>query len=246
MTRRSMRTILISWIVIALLLAACTAGPAAESDEREVGIGGARAVRAEIIMGAGQLSITSGVAQLARMRFHYDSPAWKPDLSYTVERAEGALTLRQPRTSSADWGQTGQRNNWEIAFNESIPLDLAVTLGAGESDLDVGRLNLTRLEVTTGAGKMQLNLVGARQRDLYVSVKGGVGELSVDLPADVGVVVDVQAGLGSVEVQGLVRKGLAYVNEAYGQSSVTLHLSVQGGVGAIRLRVMETTDSAQI
>lgn len=246
MTRRSIRVILTSAIVGAFLLAACSERPGAQRDEREVGIGGARAVRAEITIGAGQLRITGGAAPLAQMRFDYDTPTWKPDLSYRVERAEGLLTVRQPRTSGVDLSTRNQRNIWEIAFNESIPLDLSVTLGAGESHLDVGSLNLTGLHVTTGAGKMQLNLVGARQRDLYVRVQGGVGELTVDLPGDVGVVVDVQGGLGSVETQGLVRKGLAYVNEAYGQSSVTLHLSVQGGVGAVRLRVVEATGSAHI
>lgn len=246
MMHRYGRSMLACLVSVGLLISGCAQRGQTEVDERQIGLGGASTARAEIIMGAGQLTLRGGVVPLAQARFTYDSPLWKPEVSYKVERTEGLLVVRQPQTRSEGWSGANQRYLWDIAFNENIPLDLAVTLGAGQADLWVGTLNLTGLDVKTGAGQVHLDLVGARQRDLYVRVQGGVGELVVDLPSDVGVVVDVQGGLGAIETEGLIRKGAAYVNDAYGLSRITVHLAVQGGVGAIRLRVVEKAASAHV
>jgi len=53
--------------------------------------------------------------------------------------------------------------------------------------------------------------------------------------------VRVEAGgvLGQLEIVGLRRQDGAYVNDAYGQSDVTLNVDVQGGVGELVIQVGE-------
>jgi hypothetical protein len=58
------------------------------------------------------------------------------------------------------------------------------------------------------------------------------------LPSGVGVKAKAQGGLGKVNAEGLKRVGDSYVNDAYGESDVTLNVEVQGGIGKINLEVV--------
>jgi hypothetical protein len=50
--------------------------------------------------------------------------------------------------------------------------------------------------------------------------------------------VNAEGGLGQINAEGLQREGDAYVNDAYGDSDVTLDVDVRGGVGQINLEVV--------
>jgi hypothetical protein len=54
----------------------------------------------------------------------------------------------------------------------------------------------------------------------------------------VGVRVEAQGGLGEINAKSLQKEGEAYVNDAYGDSEVTLDVDIQGGVGQINLEVV--------
>jgi hypothetical protein len=58
------------------------------------------------------------------------------------------------------------------------------------------------------------------------------------LPSEIGVRATAQGGLGKIDAEGLEKEGSAYVNDAYGNSEVTLEVDVQGGVGQINLEVV--------
>ena len=65
-----------------------------------------------------------------------------------------------------------------------------------------------------------------------------MGEATVRLPGEVGVRVEAQGGLGQINAQGLQKQGDSYVNDAYGDSDVTLDVDIKGGVGQINLEVV--------
>ena len=58
------------------------------------------------------------------------------------------------------------------------------------------------------------------------------------MPSEVGVRVRAENGLGKIYAEGFQREGEAYVNDAYGDSEVTLNVDVRGGVGSINLEVV--------
>ena len=122
--------------------------------------------------------------------------------------------------------------------NDEVPIDLSVEMGAGESDLDLDSLDLTGLNLAMGAGETTVDLTGVYERDLAAAIEGGVGRATVRLPSQVGVRVRAEGGLGRIKAGGLRREGEAYVNDAYGDSDVTLEVEVQGGVGEINLEVV--------
>ena len=108
-------------------------------------------------------------------------------------------------------------------------------MGAGRGDFRLAKVDLTRLEVNIGAGQVIVDLTGERAKDLEATIQGGVGEAVVKLPKNIGVVATVHGGLGSVDVRGLTKDDDRYINTAYGKSPQTLRLTVEGGIGHIKL-----------
>jgi N-terminal domain of toast_rack, DUF2154 len=208
-----------------------------QHDSKSVDSENAQSARAQLKMGAGELNLTGGADQLMEADFSYNVAAWKPKVSYDVSGDEGELVVRQGGSGSSNL--TGEaRNEWEIRLNDELPTDLAVQLGAGESDLDLDSLTLEGLKLQMGAGKTTVDLTGDYEQSFNSSIQGGVGEATVELPSEVGVKAKAQGGLGKINAEGLRRVGDSYVNEAYGESDVTLNVNVQGGVGKINLEVV--------
>jgi hypothetical protein len=201
----------------------------------------------QLKMGAGELNLTGGADELMEAHFSYNVPAWKPEVSYRPGYEVAQLMVRQGSTESAGLGGDA-RNVWDIRLNEEVPTDLVVEVGAGESDLDLDSLNLsgyepTDLTVQMGAGDTTVDLTGDYTQSFDASIKGGVGEATVMLPSRVGVRVNAQ-GLGKIDAKGLQRVSDAslddaYVNDAYGESRVTLRVdATQGDFGEINLEVV--------
>jgi hypothetical protein len=208
-----------------------------QRESRAVDPENAQAVGAELRMGAGELNVTGGADALMEGDFAYNVAAWQPEVNYEVSGDTGELSVEQSSDGGARLGGDA-RNEWDLRFNDEVPIDLSVEMGAGESDLDLDSLDLTGLDLAMGAGETTVDLTGDYERDLAAAIEGGVGRATVRLPSQVGVRVRAEGGLGRINAGGLRREGEAYVNDAYGDSDVTLEVEVQGGVGEINLEVV--------
>jgi hypothetical protein len=197
----------------------------------------AQSVRANLKMGAGELNLTGGADQLMEADFSYNVADWKPNVNYEVSGETGELIVKQGGGGGVNLGGDA-RNEWDVRFNDEVPTNLSVQMGAGESDLDLDSLTLTGLDLQMGAGKTTVDLTGDYGQDLEASIQGGVGEATMLLPSEVGVRVRAEGGLGKINAEGLQKEGDSYVNDAYGDSEVTLDVDVQGGVGQINLEVV--------
>jgi hypothetical protein len=231
--------VLVAGAVAALFLVSCgTQGIGdLQRESRSVDLDNSQSVRAELKMGAGELNLTGGADALVEGDFAYNVADWKPEVNYDVTGDAGELSVEQG--SGEDVPVGGEvRNEWDLRLNDDVPIDLNVEMGAGESDLDLDSLTLTGLDLQMGAGKTTVDLTGDYDRDLSATIEGGVGEATVRLPSAVGVKVNAEGGLGTINAQGLQREGDAYVNDAYGDSDVTLDVDVRGGVGRINLEVV--------
>jgi hypothetical protein len=189
-----------------------------------------KVVRATIRMGGGQMHIRSGTAKLMEGNFAYNVPDWKPVIDYKA--GSGEISLSQP-TYSTSFGNAV--NNWDVRLNSDVPLELTATLGAGEADLELGQLNLSRVDLNIGAGEMKVDLRGEPKRNYTVQIRGGVGETVVYLPKDAGVSATATKGIGDISVEGLENRDGVWVNPDRVDAPVTVRLDVKGGVGQIRL-----------
>jgi hypothetical protein len=166
----------------------------------------AESVRAHLVMGAGELKVGGAADALMEGDFSYNVADWKPQIGYDVSGEEGELTVEQ---GSGDDGRlgSGARNEWDVRFNDDVPTDLVVEMGAGESDLDLDSLALTGLDLQMGAGETTVDLTGDYARDFDASIEGGVGEATVLVPSEVG--VRVRAEGASVRSRPKVSRGRA-------------------------------------
>jgi hypothetical protein len=236
-----MRRLAVLLVVASAFLGSCgTQGQEVgemQRESRSVDPGNAQSVRAHIRMGAGELYLTGGADALMEGDFSYNVADWKPEVNYDVTGDSGELTVEQGSGEGIRLGGE-TRNEWDLRFNDEIPTDLSVEMGAGESDLDLDSLALTGLNLEMGAGNLRVDITGDYGQDINANIQGGVGEATVQLPSEVGVRVRAEGGLGKINAEGLPREGDSYVNDAYGESDTTLNVDVQGGVGQINLEVI--------
>jgi N-terminal domain of toast_rack, DUF2154/Domain of unknown function (DUF5668) len=192
----------------------------------------AKSAHAKLEMGAGQLTINSGTSDLLDADFTYSGSYEDPRVDYTVADGVGQLNISQD-SHSLHFGHS--ENDWILHFSKDIPLELKVDMGAGQGNLHLRDIPLTRLDLHIGAGQMDVDLTGDRKTDLTADIEGGVGQADIRLPKNVGVIAHASGGIGSIDVHGLKHDGDSYTNDAYGKSPTTIHLKVQGGIGQITL-----------
>jgi hypothetical protein len=226
-------------VAVAVFVSACQTQQVGEMqrESRSIQPENAQSVRAHLMMGAGELKVSGAADALMEGDFSYNVADWKPEVNYDVSGDTGELTVEQGSSEGVRFG-AGVRNEWDIRFNDEVPTDLVVEMGAGESDLDLDSITLTGLDLQMGAGKTTVDLTGDYAQDFDASIQGGVGEATVLLPSEVGARVRAEGGLGKINAEGLQREGNSYVNDAYADSEVTLDVDVQGGVGQINLEVV--------
>jgi hypothetical protein len=193
-----------------------------------------KSVRVELSMGSGELRVASGTSRLMEGKFSYNVADWKPVVDYRAGgTSTGELKLSQPNSSGSSFGNSV--NNWDVKLNDELALDVTANLGAGEANLDLGKMNLNRVEMSNGAGKVDMDLRGEPKRDYTVQIRGGVGETVVHLPKDVGIAASATKGLGDISIEGLEQRDGVWVNPDRIGAPVTVRLDVKGGVGQIRL-----------
>jgi hypothetical protein len=222
-------------LAAALCLSSCvvyTTGPV-RHDSRSVERDASERVRVNLNMGAGNLIIGGGARKLLNADFTYNVASWEPEVRYSSTGTNGNLTIRQPGQGHAQIGRT--RYQWDLALNNDVPIDLSLHFGAGEARLDLSSLSLRSVEVDMGVGKLDMDLRGDPKHSYDVRVSGGIGEATVHLPARVGVYAEGSGGIGEIKTQGLRREGGHWVNDAYEDSKVRIHVDVHGGIGEIRL-----------
>jgi len=207
-----------------------------KTESESVKIKSATAVRVQIEILAGELTVEGGGGNLMDADFQYDVDEWKPLVQYSENGAQGELIVSQPQSVRVPVGG-GSINTWKLLLKNDIPMDLSITTHAGNSDLDLSELDLTALKIGTGAGTTNINLGGNWDHDVTASINGGFGELMVKLPDEMGVRIEMETGVVNVHANGLIVADEGYVNKAYGTSPYTLTLKLGAGAGSVVLTV---------
>lgn len=231
-----------------------------QNESQTVELGQADAVRADVKMGAGELKIDGGAESLLEADFTYNVAAWKPDVAYSVEDGSGRLSIRQPNTSQISL-RGDIRYKWDLTFNNDVPLDMRIECGAGTSDIDLGALDVTQLDVKVGTGNVTIDLGGNEsltrleldlgagdvtvdlnsnwQKNVEADIQGGVGTITLRLPKDIGVRINATKAIGDIDASGLYHRGDYYANDAYDDGGPTIEINIQAGIGKINLEVVE-------
>jgi N-terminal domain of toast_rack, DUF2154 len=219
-------------ILVAMWTVACGAsGPVGPivHEHHDIERGAATDARVEIDMSAGELAVKSGAAKLLEGDFDFNVPALKPVLAYAVNGTTGALNVSQGSTSG------NYENNWRLSLDETTPVDLTITLKAGDAQLVLGRLNLRKLTVRLGAGDLVVDLRGTPMTSYSVNVQAGAGDTTIHLPASVRISASTTGLIGDANVTGLEKRDGRWINPRAESSPVTIDLQVTHAIGDLKL-----------
>jgi len=227
---KSMKTLLT--VVPTLWLAACglpgTAGPVV-TEHHAVDRGAATAANVVIDMSAGELDVESGAAKLLEGDFAFNVPTLKPEIAYAVNGGTGELKVSQGSSSG------NVENKWRLSLDQTTPIDLTITMGAGDATLVLGKLNLRSLGIRLGAGDLKIDLRGAPAKSYTVKVQAGAGDTTIELPASVGISASTTGLIGDSNVNGLEKRDGRRINPRAQDSPVTVTLDVQHAIGDLRI-----------
>jgi hypothetical protein len=169
-------------------------------EEITVQLDGAEAVKGLVQMGVGKLLMHGGAEALLTGAFTYPLPTWKPDVAYHVEDGQGLLDVKQPEVREPFAGDPTYV--WDLAFNDAVPLDVALRLGAGHADIRLGGTSLTSLEAAIGSGSLMADLSGDLPDLSQISMTVGSGRSGLVLGGTYAALhdLDVTTASGVAEV----------------------------------------------
>jgi hypothetical protein len=191
---------------------------------------GERQATVNVQYGAGRFHLVPGTGnELYRMQLRYDENAFTPVREY--DAATQTLTLgvksRHGGSLSGRRGKGELPPSFDLALSPSVPLTLALEMGAVEADADLGGLNLRRASFQTGASSSRLHFSRPNT--------GQCEELRIE------------AGAAELRAEQLANSNCARVSFDGGVGDVTLDFSgtwrrsmnanINVGVGSLKLRL---------
>jgi len=173
-----------------------------------------------IEMGAGRLYITDGATNLIDGTVEYNVEDWKPEIT----RSSNSITLSQNNSSNVGIPDGNIQNDWNLKLGEN-PIDLTISAGAYEGNINLSGLSITNLKISDGASKSTirfdslnpvemdelsyetgasdvelLGLGNANTKTIYFD--SGVGSYTLDFTGDVqdDIYVRVQSGMSDMTI----------------------------------------------
>jgi hypothetical protein len=126
-----------------------------------------------------------------------------------------------------------------IDFDDPNPerlTTLKVLSGAAKLELrELGNANLDELTFDGGLGTYTFDFRGEWQRSANVRIQAGASQVDLRVPQDIGVRV-CPGDLGRGRYGGLEVQDGCYVNRLYGESDITLDISLDLGLGKLNVR----------
>lgn len=226
-------------LALAVTLLAAVAAPAAAQTWRTLTMSrpmhGESTLTVDVQYGAGRFHLAPGSNRtLYRVEMSYDEERFTPIREYDADASVVRLGMRGRdgagvRVNLGDRRRDRQPASFDLALSPDVPLSLNMEMGAVESDLELGGLQLRRVTYRTGASSstvrfsrsnamacddLSLEAGAAEMRVTSIanancsrmSFRGGVGQVSLDFSGDWrrSMDADVDVSLGSLTL-GLPR-----------------------------------------
>jgi DUF4097 and DUF4098 domain-containing protein YvlB len=138
-----MKTRMLKWWIVVLLLAGCAAASNVESSQTyELNYPEQEQVTVALVIRDGTLNVSPAAGQALRAQVTTNVRDWLPTLS---EAAAGTLRMTQGESRNAVIPNA--RNRWDVTLGSDQTVALSVDLGAANSELTLGGLALSRVNV---------------------------------------------------------------------------------------------------
>ncbi|UCH59300.1 MAG: hypothetical protein JSV61_13915 [Anaerolineales bacterium] len=162
--------------------------------------------------------ISGRVSRQGTMRLEESSSQSGGVADYTL-RAVGPSI---PGRFNTDWG-------WNLEITKEVPVDLEVSLGAGNLELDLAGVNLSDIDADLGVGMLTIQFPDAGSYN--ANINGAIGSIILEIPRDYGVSIQYDTALVGAEVPSDYRRrdGMYYspnYDSALDKIDISLDLAI--------------------
>lgn len=207
-------------------------GPSEGSNEISIEKDQAESLDVEIDFSIGNLVVAGGATEWVDGQVDTNLKKGYPSVTYKNKRQVGSIEIQQKKKTFTLFQK--QRNDWDLLLTNDVPVSLDIDTGISDSNLNLSGIQLSHLSVDAGVGDTSIDLSGEWKESFEVDVDLGVGDADIHLPKGTGVKLIVSKGIGKVTTKDFISQGEdVYVNEAYGQSDMTITIEVDIGVGKV-------------
>ncbi|HYO44734.1 MAG TPA: hypothetical protein VES19_16160 [Candidatus Limnocylindrales bacterium] len=171
----------------------------------------------------------------------------------TTEVVDGSRLSVDTDRGTRRWGLATGQVEWDAVLPTGTTLDLATELNAGRAGLGLAGSRLGVLDLEINAGSLTADLAGASLDRLAVEVNAGsvgivlpadsfsgsltanAGSLALCAPDQLALRVRSSAALGSIDVDGLSRRGSAWETPGYDTAPFKADLAIAANVGSVTI-----------
>lgn len=133
------------------------------------------------------------------------------------------------------FGGPSNEPNWDLGVSSDVPLELEISLGVGESDVDLTGLTIDDLNVSIGVG--QMTVVLPDEGSFWAEIDSAIGNTVIIIPAEMEVRIDVDTGLAARQLPRNYRQhDGAYESPGYANAENRIELKVSQAIGNVTIR----------
>jgi len=226
-------------IVIAAVAYAALA-PAAPFGTRQAnssgGLGGLTAATLDLSYNAATVDIRAGSLGDSLYQAHVDYPGSENPPTISLDRESGTLEIRESASFVPFRLFGSSRRHLLVTLSDRIPWAIQVGGGATNLRLDLGGLQLSKLQVSGGANRLDAHLPSPKGTVL-IDVSGGASNLTLRAPAQSEWRVAVSGGVSAVTINGSSSGTLGgdFQRQSPGYDSATNRFDIQISGGASRV-----------
>jgi hypothetical protein len=155
--------------------------------------------------------------------------------NFSVRDGTATFILRGQGATFGPFVGGGDRPAWDLGLNRDVPLQLEVSLGAGESDLDLTGLMVSGLKINMGVGLTTVTLPDKGR--FQAKVDSAIGQTVVIIPEGMAARIRVDTGIGGSQLPADYRRqDNTYTSPGYESADNRVDLEVNQAIGSITIR----------
>ena len=198
--RKSVSTGLWVALVVSLSVAGAAHGQSRRTVTMSRQVEDEQNVDVNVQYGAGRFSV--GPAQagvLYHMQIEYDEDVFEPIAEY---RGSSLRIGMEGLGRRVRLGRDQTAGEMELALSRDVAMDLDMDFGAVRTDIDLGGISLTRLEIATGASETLIDISEPNPETMSrASMDVGAAEFTVRNLGNLNTqIIEIDAGVGDIEL----------------------------------------------
>ncbi len=214
---------------LSLFVSSCNIGEfegQTTSLHKSVPAAGEELLEVNIDVPIGKLEIEAGTStELYEFDLDYNERAFTPEVNFQKRGTTGVFTFRM--SGEGKHVRRMGKNRLNLRLNPDVPIVLRTKNGVGESEIDLGGLQIRELSVENGVGETNISMLTPNKISCdRVDIQNGVGALKI-------------VGLGNLACKQLRFQGGVGGSELdfSGDWHEEGDISIDVGVGGVELRV---------